>query len=80
MSIYNRQSGRQSDQKTDLRNVADGGAPLSTEKTIKVDGFGQVLAMLEIADDDFRDSLLKRIAQRDPALAQQLFQEISKRR
>lgn len=79
MSTYNRQSGRPSEN-TNLRKVAEPAQPLSTEKTIKVDGFGQVLAMLEIADDDFRDSLLKRIAQRDPALAQQLQREISKRR
>lgn len=76
MSTYTRQPAKN----PDLRNIAEPAKPLSTENTIKVDGFGQVLAMLEIADDDFRDSLLRRIAQRDPALAQQLHQEISKRR
>ena len=77
MSTYTRQSGKNTDQRNTPKESTQ---PLSTEKTIKVDGFGQVLAMLEIADDDFRDSLLRRIAQRDPALAQQLQQAISKRR
>ncbi|HTL12205.1 MAG TPA: hypothetical protein VL588_06945 [Bdellovibrionota bacterium] len=39
---------------------------------MKVDGFKQVLEMLQIADPQFRESLLKRLASRDPRLAQSL--------
>ena len=42
------------------------------EKQIKIDGFGQVLAMLQAADPEFRASLLKRIGARDPRLAKAL--------
>lgn len=39
---------------------------------IKVDGFGQVIALLEVADASFRESLLNRIAAKDPHLARQI--------
>jgi hypothetical protein len=39
---------------------------------IKVDGFEQVLAMLKMADPDFRESLLKRLEARDSKLAKSL--------
>lgn len=42
------------------------------QEQIRVDGFEQVLAMLRIADRGFRDSLLKRLAARDPDLARSL--------
>lgn len=42
------------------------------EERIKINGFGQVLEMLQAADPSFRESLLRRIAQRDPGLARNL--------
>lgn len=42
------------------------------EMQVKVDGFEQVLAMLKIADPEFRESLLRRLASRDRALAESL--------
>ncbi len=39
---------------------------------IAVDGFNQVLEMLKIADPEFRESLLKRLALRDRELARTL--------
>ena len=46
------------------------------EKQIEVDGFQQVLEMLKIADPEFRESLLKRLAARDRELAQTLRQDL----
>lgn len=46
--------------------------PADGEKKIKVDGFGQVLAMLQHADPEFRLSLLRRLMREDPRLATQL--------
>jgi len=46
------------------------------EKLIPVDGFKQVLDMLKIADPAFRESLLKRLAQRDAALANSLRRDL----
>ena len=42
------------------------------EATIPVDGFKQVLEMLKIADPEFRESLLRRLAARDQELARSL--------
>lgn len=42
------------------------------EEGIRVDGFEQVLSMLRIADPEFRESLLRRLAGRDRNLAEQL--------
>ncbi len=42
------------------------------EQPIKMDGFGQVIQMLQVADQPFRDSLLKRLSARDPELARQI--------
>lgn len=47
-----------------------------TQKPIRVDGFQQVLAMLRVADQDFRESLLRRIGQRDRDLARSLRDEL----
>jgi len=53
-------------------------APQTTETQnpkdapIKVDGFGQVIALLEVADASFRESLINRIAAKDPHLARQI--------
>lgn len=39
---------------------------------IRVNGFEQVLAMLKAADPEFRESLLRRLAQRDKILVRNL--------
>ncbi|MEK7691560.1 MAG: hypothetical protein AAB425_11135 [Bdellovibrionota bacterium] len=43
---------------------------------MQIDGFAQVLEMLKIADRDFRESLLRRIAARDRQLAINLIKEL----
>ena len=58
-----------------------GFAPAAGEKEeekIRVDGFGQVLALLRVADPAFRESLLKRLAARDPELARNLIRNLGK--
>jgi hypothetical protein len=42
------------------------------EPQVAVDGFGQILEMLRVADPQFRESLLKRLAARDRQLAADL--------
>lgn len=54
------------------RATAAPAAAPAGEEQIRVNGYAQVLEMLQIADADFRESLLKRLAQRDPALARSL--------
>ena len=39
---------------------------------VKVDGLQQVVEMLKYADPAFRESLLRRLTQRDPSLASRL--------
>ena len=52
--------------------AAPGTAAHPAEAPIPVDGFKQVLEMLRIADPAFRESLLRRLAQRDARLARDL--------
>ena len=47
------------------------------EDNIKIDGYAQVLEMLQIADESFRESLLRRLAARDRNLAAQLRQQLA---
>ena len=57
----------------------DGGQatdPSAKDEQIRVDGYQQVLAMLKIADDEFRASLLKRLNARDPQLAARIMREL----
>ena len=42
------------------------------EQGMKINGLQQVVDLLEHADPAFRESLLKRLMQRDPKLAQNL--------
>lgn len=46
--------------------------PNPTQNEIRIDGMGQVFDMLKAADPAFRESLLKRLAARDPRLADRL--------
>lgn len=43
---------------------------------IRVNGFDQVLQMLRIADPEFRESLLRRMAARDPRLVATLRRDL----
>ncbi len=48
----------------------------SREKLIPVDGRGQVLEMLRVADPAFREKLLRQIERRDPQLARELRRDL----
>jgi len=48
----------------------------ASENAIKINGLEQVIEMLRYADPSFRNSLLKRLQARDPALAQKLLKII----
>lgn len=50
--------------------------PAQEEQQIRVDGFEQVLEMLKIADPEFRESLLRRLALRDRELVRNLRAEL----
>lgn len=58
------------------KNTAPSAAAAEAEapspEGIRVDGYAQIVAMLQVADADFRDSLLRRLAVRDPQLADNL--------
>ena len=43
-----------------------------SEEGMKINGLQQVVDLLKFADPAFRESLLKRLMQRDPKLAQSL--------
>jgi len=45
---------------------------MKNEEKVAINGFAQVLEMLRIADPAFRESLLKRLASKDPELARTL--------
>jgi hypothetical protein len=49
----------------------------SGEPQVAVDGFGQILEMLRVADPQFRESLLRRLAARDRQLAADLRSNLS---
>jgi hypothetical protein len=53
-------------------NSNDSNTAPKAETPIAVDGFQQVLEMLQIADPAFRESLLRRLAARDRELARSL--------
>jgi hypothetical protein len=48
----------------------------SSDPTVRVNGLEQVIDLLRHADPSFRNSLLKRLQARDPALAQKLLRII----
>ncbi len=50
----------------------DQGQQGPNEQGMRINGLQQVVDMLEHADPAFRESLLKRLTQRDPKLAQNL--------
>jgi hypothetical protein len=46
------------------------------QQGIRINGFAQVVAMLEAADPQFRESLLRRLAQRDPRLVRSIREDM----
>jgi hypothetical protein len=50
----------------------------TAEAAIPVDGFGQVISLLQVADPAFRESLIGRIAAKDPVLARQIRAALSR--
>lgn len=56
----------------EMNATNDAEAAPTKDERIKINGFGQVLEMLQAADPAFRESLLRRLAQRDPGLARNL--------
>lgn len=57
-----------------LQNAASAYDPKSgpSEQGMRINGLQQVVDLLQHADPAFRESLLKRLTQRDPKLAQNL--------
>jgi len=51
-------------------------AQADSQQRVPFDGFKQVLEMLRIADPEFRESLLRRLAARDRELAQSLRRDL----
>jgi hypothetical protein len=47
------------------------------EQKIAINGFQQILDMLRVADPEFRESLLRRLAARDRTLAQALRRDLA---
>ncbi len=80
MSYSRMNSGRFNKSSNTVANTTpeNGAGDETTQKDapIKVDGFGQVLEMLKAADPEFRESLLRRIAQRDRRLSENLREQI----
>lgn len=55
----------------DQKAMPKTGAPSENpneKKGVRINGFAQVVEMLSVADKDFRESLLKRMAARDQQL------------
>lgn len=48
----------------------------SKEEMVRVDGRGQVLDMLRVADPEFREMILRGIEKRDARLARELRREL----
>ena len=65
MSTYTRDQNQNQDPRPTSQN-----GPV--EAGVKIDGLQQVVEMLKYADPAFRESLLKRLGQRDPQLAHNL--------
>ncbi len=61
--------------RTDMQSPSRDQHPGSTDQidqTVRVNGLEQVIDLLRHADPSFRNSLLKRLQARDPALARKL--------
>lgn len=66
-----KQMGRDSRKQAYAEAAAQGNGP-QEENLVRVNGFAQVVEMLQVADPEFRESLLRRLAARDQRLAKSL--------
>ncbi len=57
-------------------NTAPTATTAPKEKMIPVDGRGQILDMLRVADPAFREQILRQIERRDPQLARELRRDL----
>ena len=48
------------------------------EKRIEINGFQQVVELFRAADQSFRSSLIKRIADKNPKLARSIIEELKR--
>ena len=71
-------SASKQDLNTNRREIANSQteAPTEGDTPIRVNGFEQVLQMLQSADPDFRESLLRRMGARDPKLVATLRRDL----
>ena len=79
MNTYGR-NGRVETPENNIENPAlppEEGA--EEEKGIRIDGFQQVIEMLEIAEPEFRDSLLARIMKADREMGLRLERALAER-
>lgn len=66
-------STRQDSTKTNQNNTrAESFSTAPQEEGIRINGLEQVVELLKFADPAFRESLIKRLNQRDPQLAARL--------
>ena len=78
MSLYGRNARIQNENETQSQPQSTPATATTPSRKkdekggMRVNGFQQVLEMLQVADPEFRDSLLKRIAAEDPKLAKRL--------
>jgi hypothetical protein len=68
MTTYNKESPQTQSSRQTVTQPENG----PQDAGIKIDGLQQVVEMLKYADPAFRESLLKRLGQRDPQLAHNL--------
>ena len=59
-----------------MNNKTNGTKKEADENLIPIDGFKQIVEMLQTADPQFRESLLKRLAAKDQRLAQSLRRDL----
>lgn len=82
MNTYARNSGKntkaaaaapkQSGHTSSQAGQSGEGGMRPSESGMRVDGFQQIIDMLEAADPKFRETLLRQISAKDPSLAQKL--------
>lgn len=67
-----------SEEKLQKNTIKSGERLEGKQEPLRVNGMAQVLEMLRIAEPAFRESLLKRLASRDPKLAATLRKDLRK--
>lgn len=64
------------DYEVDLRKKLENAKTEQQEMMIPVNGMLQIVEMLRVADPKFRDTILRGLMKRDPALVQELLRRI----